>query len=187
MTREQPDDETEQRVRPRLAAAGILTAALVVSCILVAATAPAVADQSPTSQKIAVQEENNSTINNSKYYNGSMNVNNESWFAGIGDADLDSLGQLATRAVNYFIGTGSMDASGTGFQGILITGLVMGISMIGAIAGVGVGSVGGSVIAVVIGFGMTEIGLAPAWFRVILLFGIGIIAFISLTNILEAR
>lgn len=175
------DAETRRQQRRSVSAAVITAVALVVACVALTAVSGGAATAA------ALQEENNTTVNNSDYYNGTMDVDNESWFAGIEDANLNSLGKLATRGGSYFIGTGSVDESGTGFQGVLLTGVVMAASMLGAVAGVGIGTVGGGVLAVVVGFGMTELGLAPAWFRVILLFGIGIIAFVALANILEAR
>lgn len=125
--------------------------------------------------------------NNSQYYNGSKDVNTGPWFDGIGDASLDSLGQMATRLETFFIGTGAQDPSGTGFQGALLTGVIMAAALVGSVASIGVGPVGGSVIAVVVGYGMTEVGLAPNWFRILLLFAIGVIAFVSLTNVMEGR
>lgn len=150
------------------------------------AGAPAAAETTAT---LALQDNDTTSgiDNNSEYYNGSADVENGSWFDGIEDASIDSMGVMATRLSTYFIGTGELDSSGTGFQGALLTGVVMAISLVAATAGVGVGPVGGSVVAVVIGYGLTEIGLAPAWFRILLLFAIGSIAFVSFTNVLEAR
>lgn len=158
-------------------AVGVLTVVVVLSIV-----AGGVAAQETTT------ETNTSSIeNNSDYYNGTIDVNSGPWFDGIEDASLDSLGQMATRLGTFFVGTGTQDPSGTGFQGALLTGVIMAAALVGSIASVGVGPVGGSVIAVVIGYGMTEVGLAPSWFRILLLFAIGIIAFVSLSNVMEGR
>lgn len=182
------NDDTADGSRRKGRLRGLLK--ILLGVLIVSSVTVGVAVGAPTHGRLdgrVMQADNNTSINNSDYYQGTVDVANESWFAGVGDADLTSLGHLLTRATSYFVGTGDLDASGTGFQGILLTGLLMAAGMIGAVASVGVGTVGGSVIAVVIGFGMTELGLAPAWFRVLLLFGIGIIAYVALTNILEAR
>lgn len=162
-----------------------LAVGLVLGVIVLAAVAGA--GGATTASTVVAQENNSSSINNSQYYNGSKDVANESWLAGFGDANVNSLGRMATRAMTFFIGTGSMDSSGTGYEGALLTGVVMAASMVATVGGLGIGAVGGSVFAVVIGYGMTAVGLAPAWFRILLLFGIGTIAFISLTNVVEAR
>jgi hypothetical protein len=58
---------------------------------------------------------------------------------------------------------------------------------VGAVAMLPVGSVGGGVLAVVVGYGMTEVGLAPSWFRVILIFAVGVIAFVAFLQVQQGR
>lgn len=121
------------------------------------------------------------------YANQSSSVPNSSWYQGIDNATLDSMGQMATRLGPYFVGTGGMDPSGTGFEGVLLTGIIMVGMFVGAVGMLPVGSVGGGVLAVVVGYGMTEIGLAPGWFRVILVFAVGVIAFVAFLQAQQGR
>lgn len=121
------------------------------------------------------------------YANESGDVNNASWYADVDEnASLDSMGQMASR-IQRFIGTGEMDPSGTGFQGVLLTGFVMIGMFVGAWAMLPVGSVGGGVLAVVVGYGMTELGLAPQWFRVVLVFAIGMVAYVAYKQAQQGR
>lgn len=121
------------------------------------------------------------------YANESSSVNNGTWYAGIGNATLDSLGRMATRLGPYFVGTGEMDRSGTGFEGVLLTAIIMTAMFVGAVAMLPVGSVGGAVLAVIVGYGMTEVGLAPSWVRILLVFAVGIIAFVAFLQAQQGR
>lgn len=121
------------------------------------------------------------------YTNQSSDVDNESWYNGTTNATLDSLGDMASRLGPYFIGTGEMDPSGTGFQGILLTGFIMIAMFLGAWAMLPVGSVGGGVLAIVVGYGMTELGLAPQWFRVVLVFAVGVVAYVAFLQAQQGR
>ena len=121
------------------------------------------------------------------YANESSSVNNQSWYEGIENGTLDSMGQMATRFMSYYIGYGEAAPGGAGFEGILITGIVMTAMFVGAVFMLPVGSVGGGVLAVVVGYGMTEMGLAPSWFRVILVFVVGMLVFVAYRQAQQAR
>lgn len=115
-------------------------------------------------------------LNNSSYYDDvTVDGPGDGWY-GDGNATLDQVVDMATRIPGYVIGTGEVDQSGTGFVGVLLTGLLMAGSAAGMIAGTGAGPVGGAVVALAVGFGLTSVGFAPAWIRVVLLFGVGILA-----------
>lgn len=120
------------------------------------------------------------------YNNSSSNVSTNGWLPGE-NATLDNLGDLLVRTGPYLIGTGDMDPSGTGFQGLLLTGLLMTGALLGSIAILPVGAAGGSVLAVVVGYGMTSIGFAPSWFRTMLLFGVGVIVSVAFVRTLDGR
>lgn len=120
------------------------------------------------------------------YNNSSSDVSTNGWLPGE-NATLDNMGDMLVRLGPYLIGTGDMDPSDTGFQGLLLTGLVMAGALLGAIATLPVGAAGGSVLAVVVGYGMTSLGFAPSWFRTMLLFGVGLIAFVAFASILDGR
>jgi len=115
------------------------------------------------------------------YYNNSTMSDgaDDGWF-GDGSATLDQIIDMGVRVPAYVIGYGSLDPSGTGFQGVLLTALVMTGSAIGAIAGLGVGPVGGTLVALSVGFGLGRAGLTPPWMRVVMLFGLGIIAAVAI-------
>lgn len=100
----------------------------------------------------------------------------DGWFGDGGDPTLDQLVDMATRVPAYVIGTGEQDPSGSGYEGVLLTGLVMVGSAAMAIVGVGVGPVGGTAVGLTVGFGLARVGLAPPWLRVVMLFGLGILA-----------
>lgn len=121
------------------------------------------------------------------YANESKNVSTDSWYAGIENATVDSLGDMAVRLGPFFIGTGDLDRSGTGYEGVLLSAIVMVLMFIGAVAMLPVGSTGGVVLAVVVGYGMTELGLAPSWFRILLLFAVGIIVFVAFLRAQKGR
>lgn len=84
-----------------------------------------------------------------------------------------------------FIGTGVQDPSGTGFQGVLLTGLVFAGVSVGAMAGAGVGTVGGTVLGSLVAYGLVDLGYAPEWTKILLLIGIGIITFSAFRRVLE--
>lgn len=165
-------DDAERRPR----AVGLALALLVIASGLMLLFVPAAGAQS-------------SNISNvSPYYaNQSSSVDNASWYDGVGNATIDSMGRMATRLGPYFIGTGELDPSGTGFQGVLLTGIVMSIMFVGSWAMLPLGSVGGGVLSVIVGYGMTELGLAPQWFRVILVFAIGALVYVSYLQAQEGR
>lgn len=120
------------------------------------------------------------------YDNSSKNVSTDGWLPGE-NATLDNMGKLLTRLGPYIIGTGDMDPSGTGFQGLLLTGLLMTGALVGSIATLPVGAAGGSVLAIVVGYGMTSLGFAPSWFRVMLVYGVGVIVFVAFARVLDGR
>lgn len=156
----------------------VMLAAIIGVGITVAllATAPAAAQNATNVSDVAPYYANQSdAVPNGSYYNGTEN------------ATLDSIGDMATRLGPVFIGTGDMDPSGTGFQGALITGFVMILMFVGAWAMLPLGSVGGGVLAVVVGYGLTDLGLAPGWFRVILVFVVGVLAFVAFLQAQQGR
>jgi len=126
----------------------------------------------------------NSTINDTAPYydNQTSNASAVGWVPA--NATLDSIVGLAVQMPTYLIGTGDVDESGTGFEGVFLTGLFMLGASTAAVLGVGVGAVGGTVVALSVGFMLTSVGLAPAFVRPIMLFGIGIAAAIALRRAL---
>lgn len=129
---------------------------------------------------------NNTTINETApYYNNeSGNVTAEGWVAGP-NATLDNIGDMATRFVSLFIGYGSLDPSGTGYEGVLIMGIIMGGVGLAAISGTRIGPVGGVILSMTVGYGLVGVGLAPVWVKTVLLFGIGIVASVALRRTLR--
>lgn len=154
--------------------------ALLAACILVGTLATLAA---PTAPAVAANSTNLS--DKAPYYeNESGNVSMIGWIDD-GNASLDTIVGMAMRVGPYIIGTGEMDQSGTGFVGILLTGLLMTASALGAVAGVGIGAVGGTVVGLAVGFGLAAVGLAPTWIIPILLFGIGIAATVAARQVVR--
>ena len=56
------------------------------------------------------------------YNNTTCTVNSSTWFAGMENMALPTLGQMTTRTVSFVIGTGSTIPGGGGFSGTIITG-----------------------------------------------------------------
>lgn len=158
--------------------------ALVVIVVATAAIAVSVATATPA----AAQTTTTNVSDVAPYYaNESTAVGNESWYDGTGNATLDSMGRMATRFTSYFLGYGVMAPDNAGFEGILITGIVMIAMFLGAVAMLPVGSVGGGVLAIIIGYSMTEMGFAPGWFRVVLLFAVGMLVYVAYRQAQQAR
>lgn len=170
-----PTNHTERRAKTRLIA--LFVVASISAMVLFVGIPGAAAAQSGT---------NISDV--APYYaNESSNVDNGSWYEGFGNATLDSLGRMATRLGPYYIGTGEMAPSNAGLEGILITGIVMTAMFIGAVFMLPIGAAGGGVLAVAVGFGLTEMGLAPQWFKVVLLFIVGMLVFVAYRQSQQAR
>lgn len=148
----------------------VIAAAGVTMIIMSASTVPASA--------------NNSTLPG--YYENETvsGPNSSNWF-GSGNATLDQLIDMGMRLPGYIIGTGGSDPSGTGYVGLLLTGLLMAGSAVGVIMGIGVGPVGGAIAALSVGFGLSRVGLAPAWVRIIMLFALGLIAAIAMRRSIQ--
>ena len=161
--------ETKQNRRQTvIATALLLTSVLLVGTVVVFL------------QPVGTSAAANNTTNISDqapYYDNESNISNPDpgWFNG-GNVTLDGVVDMVTRIPGYIIGTGQQDQSGTGFIGVLLTGLLMAGGALGMIMGAGVGAIGGTIVALAVGFGLTTVGLAPAFIRPILLFAIGILA-----------
>lgn len=154
-----------------------------VAIVVIAVTAVIVAG----SALGAAQPSSNISTKAPYYANESSSVNNGTWYGDTENATLDSMGEMATRFVSYYIGYGGPAPDGAGFEGILITGIVMVAMFAGAVLMLPIGSVGGAVLAVVVGYGMTEMGLAPGWFRVVLIFVVGMLIFVAYRQSQQAR
>lgn len=175
MTRTQSDNEADQK--PTWARLVLIVAVLVsVTTISMLLSGGAAA-------------QNNANISGEApyYSNESSNVNNESWYSNTENATLDSMGEMATRFTSYYIGYGEMAPDNAGFEGILITGVIMTAMFVGAVFMLPIGSVGGAVLAVIVGYGMTEMGLAPGWFRVVLIFVVGMLVYVAYRQSQQAR
>lgn len=137
----------------------------------------------------AAQAANNTSISDTApyYANESADVANESWYADIENGTLDSMGRMVTRFTSFYIGYGQMDSSGTGFEGVLLTGVIMTAMFVGSVFMLPIGPIGGGVLAVTVGYGMTEMGLAPPWFRVLLVFVVGMLSYVAYRQAQQAR
>lgn len=121
---------------------------------------------------------NNSTINETApyYTNQSSNVGSSSWFAGIEEVSLPSIGTMATRTLEFMIGPGQAIPGGDGgLSGPIIMGLVIVGVIMGSVAGTRIGAPGGAVVTLVGTFGLISMGLAPQWLKIVVLGLLGLV------------
>jgi len=116
------------------------------------------------------------------YYNNSSKVVQGDTPA---EPTLDNIVDLFVSLSPDIIGTGEQDPSGSGFQGVLLTGLMWSGALAGAMIGTGIGPIGGGVVATTLSYGLVDAGYAPVWLKPILLFGVGIFAFIALRRVVR--
>lgn len=101
------------------------------------------------------------------------------------NATLDNIVGMAVDLAPSFIGTGEQDPSGSGFQGVLLTGTALAFVAVGAMIGAGIGTIGGTILGLAVSYGLVDAGFAPEWMKVLLLFGLGIVVFIAARKALE--
>ncbi len=149
-------------------------ALLVVTVALLAATSPVVADNETDTE--------NATLNDTApyYNNSSSEIDEEAWFAGYENVTLDSMVGMAMRLGPFIIGTGPTIPGGVGYAGPIVLGLVVSAVFLGTVAGTGMGSEAGSVVALVVAYGLIEVGLAPEWVKVVVLMLLGTVAAVVL-------
>jgi len=135
----------------------------------------------------SAQANNNTTISDQAGYYNETNVTGtgDSWWA-----DLDPAAPLETTVAlgqrfPSFVGVGAQDPSGTGFQGALLTALIMIGFGVGAVARTRIGEVGGTVLSLVIGYALTDFGLAPVWVKPLLVLPIALIAAIAFIRAIQ--
>lgn len=167
------DRRGQRRRELGAAATGILAAVLLAGMLGGTAGTVSAANATNVSEKAPM------------YDNSTQNVSFEFWFDE-GNVSLDVLGDMASRLGPAIIGTGNEDPSGTGFVGVLLLGLVIAGSVLVSVMGTGIGPVGGTIVGLVLGYGMIAVGLAPAWAWPLLLFGLGIVAAVAAIRILRA-
>lgn len=141
----------------------------------------AIATMAPGGGGVVLAQENNSSLNDTApYYNNSTSIGNQSeWYPDGENVTLDTLGEMATRLGPYIIGTGEQIPGGATYAGTIITGLAVTAVFLGAVAFTSLGAAGGVVVAATVAYGMTTIGLAPPWLKVVLLMIIGVIAAVA--------
>lgn len=130
---------------------------------------------------VVAQDENNTSLNDTApyYANETPLGNQSSWYPDGSNVSLDVLGQLSSRLGTYVIGTGEQIPGGTTYAGTIITALLMAGIFLGAVTLTSIGSSGGIVVAATVGYGLTSVGLAPPWFKIVLIMLIGSIAAIA--------
>jgi hypothetical protein len=101
------------------------------------------------------------------------------------NATFANLLDAAISIAPTFIGTGDVDPSQTGFEGVLLVGLAYASVAFVAIGAAGVGPVGGTVLGSVVAYGLVDLGFAPEWVKVLLLFGIGMLAIIAFRRVIR--
>lgn len=101
------------------------------------------------------------------------------------NATLSNIVSLAVDLSPSLFGVGEQDPSGTGFQGFLLVGLVFAGVSAGMIGGAGTGPIGGLVLGSLVSYGLVDLGFAPAWIKPLLLFGVGLLAFVAFQRVLR--
>ncbi len=91
---------------------------------------------------------------------------------------LENILDLAVELSPSLFGVGEQDPSGSGFQGVLLVGLVFAGVSGGLIGAAGVGPIGGTILGSLVSYGLVDLGFAPQWVKPLLLFGIGTLAFV---------
>lgn len=120
--------------------------------------------------------------NHGGYYNNSSSVVQQDTPK---NATLDNILGLAVDLAPSVIGTGEQERSGTGFEGILLTGIAFGGVSLAVMAGTGLGAVGGTILGLITSYGLVDLGYAPEWIKVILLFGLGTLIFLGARRVLD--
>ncbi len=130
---------------------------------------------------VRAQPNNSTGLNETApYYDNATALENQSsWFPNGSTVSLNTLGEMSTRLGSFVIGTGDQIPGGTTYAGTIITGILMVAVFLGAVSYTNIGSTGGVVVAATVGYGLTSIGLAPPWLKIVLLMLIGVIAAIA--------
>lgn len=90
------------------------------------------------------------------------------------DGSLDDIVGMATQLGGYVIGGGGT-GQGLPNAGVLVLGLTVSGTLLAALLGAGVGTVGGGVAITMIVAGLVQTGLAPEWLWAMILIGIGLV------------
>lgn len=127
---------------------------------LAAALAPGVATAGNVAQKAPLYDGETATPNMTE------------WVPGDGNATAGGMLELLARFPGIYIGTGEPDPSGSGFEGVLLTGLVVAGAGLLAVAGTGVGPIAGTMVGLLFAFALTTVGLIPIWIQPLLIFAL---------------
>lgn len=153
---------------------------------LAVAIAVAFAVTAPLWATLAAPAAAGNVANDAPYYedeDGTVD-GGDAWIPGDGNATATGLLGMIARVPSMFLGTGDPDPSGAGFEGVLLTGLVIAAAALFATVGAGVGPIAGSMLGMVLAYGLTAVGLIPVWIRPLLLFGlVGVPAAIALLRV----
>lgn len=122
---------------------------------------------------VAAQNTQQPVANQAPYYdNKSGSTNTSDWVPGNGNVTASGMLDMISRVPGMIIGTGDIDPSGSGYEGVLLTGLVISGAALAATMGIGIGPVAGSMLGMVMAYGMTVVGLIPGWIQPLLLFAL---------------
>lgn len=100
------------------------------------------------------------------------------------NATLENILYQAVSLSPDLIGTGQQDPSGTGFQGVLLIGVIFAMSSLGMMAGTRVGPIGATILGSAVSYGLVDLGFAPVWIKPLLLFAIGAVCVIMFRRVL---
>jgi hypothetical protein len=158
-----------RRVMAAVIAIALLANVVGVAALL-AAPAAGQAGNTPTASPTATPTA--SLDEKAPYYNNeTASVDNETWLEGRREPTLANVTHLLTRVGGFVIG--DAPAQGGGYAGPMITAIVLGGAIMGAVAGTGVGIVGGGVLLVTGFFGLVSLAVAPVWLYPVAIFVVG--------------
>lgn len=152
----------------------VLVGLLVLGTVLAGITAlsgAAVAQETATATATPSQ----SVTEKAPYYDEPISVANESWLEGRENATLPNVLNMASRFGSFIVGDDVAGQGDVGSAGPLLVGAVIVGMLIGAVAGAGVGFVGGGVLTVVAVALVTTTNTAPQWLWGVMLFAIGVV------------
>jgi len=116
------------------------------------------------------------------YYNNSSGVVQSNVSS---NATFDNILEQAVSLSPSFIGTGDVDPSGTGFEGVLLVGLVFATVSLGTMLETRIGPMGGLVVGTIVAYGLVDAGFAPPWVKPLLLIGIGGLAVAAFRRVIQ--
>lgn len=124
---------------------------------------------------VAEEEEESPEDKAPMYEDEEVEPDTDGWLEDMDEPSVSAIVTLMSRLGTFVVGGGAGAAMSQSAPALMTGLLVLGTAL-GMVVGTGVGSVGGSVLAVTGVFATVAVGLAPAWGTAIAVFGVGLVA-----------